>query len=124
MLTRDFFGIAGMLLTVADCKLVIISADETMVDQLRVTGVAATVGEDNLYTSDRWLGKTVNRAWADAQAWIGPTVDFRVKRPYSNQRTFVSFKGCPWEWSFRPSMRRRRLVSFSTACPNVLVNTT
>lgn len=54
----------------ANSKLVIISADETMVDQLEATGVAEAVGPENIYTSDRWLGKTIRMAWADANQWV------------------------------------------------------
>lgn len=54
----------------ANSKLVIISADSTMLDQLAATGVAKTVGAQNIYTSDRWLGKTVTQAWDDANRWV------------------------------------------------------
>jgi SulP family sulfate permease len=57
-------------LKTANSKLVIICADSTMIDQLTAMGVAETVGEENLYTSDQWLGKTVTRAWEDARTWV------------------------------------------------------
>jgi sulfate permease, SulP family len=51
-------------------KLVIISADETMLRQLAATGVTRVVGDENIYTSDKWLGRTVTRAWEDAESWV------------------------------------------------------
>ena len=51
-------------------KLVLVSADDQVVEQLRVTGVDAVVGEENIYPSDEWLGGTVKRAHADALEWI------------------------------------------------------
>lgn len=61
----------GSFLKTADSKLVIISADMTMLDQLTVTGVTRVVGRENVYTSDKWLGRTVTRAWRDAETWVG-----------------------------------------------------
>jgi SulP family sulfate permease len=58
------------LLEAAESKLVLISADSAMLDQLAATGVTTTVGGENIYTSDRWLGKTVTQAWADAERWV------------------------------------------------------
>jgi len=52
----------------AHSKLVIISADSTMVDQLAATGITEAVGGENIYTSDKWLGRTVTQAWA---CWRG-----------------------------------------------------
>lgn len=54
----------------ADSKLVIICSDAAMVEQLAVTGVTRIVGGENIYTSDRFLGKTVTRAWEDALNWV------------------------------------------------------
>lgn len=58
------------MLTAANSKLVIICSDSDMVYQLAVTGVTETVGGENIYTSDRWLGKTVTEAWEDAGRWV------------------------------------------------------
>lgn len=57
-------------LKTADSKLVIISADTTMLRQLAVTGVTRVVGDENIYTSDKWLGRTVTRAWEEAEQWV------------------------------------------------------
>jgi SulP family sulfate permease len=57
-------------LTANGSKLVIVSAGEQVQEQLRVTGVADTVGAENIYTGDERIGATLKRAYADAAAWI------------------------------------------------------
>ena len=51
-------------------KMMLISADEQVIEQLRVTGVTAIVGEENIYPADEWLGGTLRRAHNEALAWI------------------------------------------------------
>jgi SulP family sulfate permease len=51
-------------------KLMLISADDRVIEQLRVTGVTAIVGEENIYPADEWLGGTLKRAHEEALAWI------------------------------------------------------
>jgi len=58
-------------LSAAGSKLVIISADARIHEQLAVTRVTAVVGMDNIYMYDEWVGATVKRAYADALEWIG-----------------------------------------------------
>jgi SulP family sulfate permease len=57
-------------LTEANSKLVIISADERIHEQLAVTRVTAAVGTENIYTSDEWVGATLKRAYAEAVDWV------------------------------------------------------
>ena len=57
-------------LNAADSKLVIISADERIHEQLAVTRVTVAVGSENIYTSDEWVGATLKRAYADAVEWV------------------------------------------------------
>ena len=57
-------------LTEASSKLVIISADERIHEQLAVTRVTAAVGSENIYTSDEWVGATLKRAHTDALEWV------------------------------------------------------
>jgi SulP family sulfate permease len=57
-------------LNAVDSKLVIISADERIHEQLAVTRVTAAVGSENIYTSDEWVGSTLKRAYADAITWV------------------------------------------------------
>ncbi|GMQ93389.1 MAG: SulP family inorganic anion transporter [Acidimicrobiia bacterium] len=58
-------------LSAADSKLVIISADRRIHEQLAVARVTAAVGTENIYTSDEWVSATLKRAHADAVEWIG-----------------------------------------------------
>jgi SulP family sulfate permease len=51
-------------------KLMLISADDRVIEQLRVTGVTAIVGDENIYPADEWLGGTLKRAHEEALAWI------------------------------------------------------
>lgn len=51
-------------------RLMIVSADERIQEQLRVTGVTRVVGVDGVYASDEWVGATVRKAHADALEWI------------------------------------------------------
>jgi SulP family sulfate permease len=54
----------------ADSKLVLVSASETTHQQLAVTRVTSVVGTQNIYTSDEWVGKTLNTAYRDAIDWV------------------------------------------------------
>jgi len=58
-------------LNASDSKLVIISADTRIHEQLAVTRVTAAVGTENIYTSDEWVGATLKRAYEDAVGWVG-----------------------------------------------------
>jgi SulP family sulfate permease len=51
-------------------KLVMITDHENVMSQLAVTGVTKSVGEENLYRSGEWLGRTLQRAYSDAEAWV------------------------------------------------------
>ena len=51
-------------------KLVIVSANQRIQEQLAVTGITDLIGAENLYTGDERVGATVKRAHADAMAWI------------------------------------------------------
>jgi SulP family sulfate permease len=55
----------------SNSKLVIISADTRIHEQLAVTRVTAAVGTENIYTSDEWVGSTLKRAHTDAVEWVG-----------------------------------------------------
>jgi SulP family sulfate permease len=57
-------------LNASNSKLVIISADARIHEQLAVTRVTAAVGTENIYTSDEWVGATLKRAHEDAVAWV------------------------------------------------------
>ena len=66
----DTLGRYAETLQRADSKLVIISDSHRVQVQLAVTGVAASIGAENLYESDEWLGSTMRRAYQEAEEWI------------------------------------------------------
>jgi SulP family sulfate permease len=53
-----------------DSKLVIVSADERIREQLAVTGITEVVGVENIYDRDERVGASVKRAYGDALTWI------------------------------------------------------
>ncbi len=53
-----------------DSDLMLVSEDENMHEQLVVAGVADAVGDENIYTSDEWVGSTIKRAYHDAVARV------------------------------------------------------
>lgn len=57
-------------LAAVDSKLVIVSANERIIEQLGVTGITRMIGEANVYPGDDRVGATVARAYADAVDWV------------------------------------------------------
>lgn len=53
-----------------DSKLVIVTSDDHVIEQLDATRVLDVIGHDNVYEGDEWVGRTVRRAHDDAVAWI------------------------------------------------------
>jgi SulP family sulfate permease len=53
-----------------DSKLVLVSADENIHEQLAVGRVTSVVGSQNIYTSDEWVGRTFKQAYRDAVKWV------------------------------------------------------
>jgi SulP family sulfate permease len=53
-----------------DSKLVIVSVDERVLEQLAVTGITQVIGRENIYGRDERLGATVKRAHQDALTWV------------------------------------------------------
>ena len=51
-------------------KLVIVSANDRVVEQLSATGVLDVVHRDDVYKGDEWVGRTVRRAHDEALEWI------------------------------------------------------
>ncbi len=60
-------------LTATGSKLVIVSANQRIQEQLRVTGVTGLIGPGNIYIGDERIGATLKRAYADAEKWIEKT---------------------------------------------------
>lgn len=57
-------------LAAVDSKLVIVSANDRILEQLNVTGITGVIGTDNVYPGDERVGASVKRAHADAVAWV------------------------------------------------------
>ena len=51
-------------------KLVVVTDNERVIRQLRVTGITDTIGAENIYQGTVFVGDTVKRAYADARAWV------------------------------------------------------
>jgi SulP family sulfate permease len=51
-------------------KLVIVSANQHIQEQLRVTGVTGLIAPENVYAGDERVGATLKSAYADALTWI------------------------------------------------------
>ncbi|MCB1006561.1 MAG: SulP family inorganic anion transporter, partial [Acidimicrobiales bacterium] len=58
----DVLGRYAQALVAAGSKLVIVSANDRIIEQLTVTGVTGFVGAENIYPSDERVGATVARA--------------------------------------------------------------
>jgi sulfate permease, SulP family len=57
-------------LSATGSRLVIVSGDDRVLEQLTVTGVTSALGPDGIYAGDERVGATVRRAHDDAVAWI------------------------------------------------------
>lgn len=57
-------------LRAVDSKLMLVTDNERVVRQLRVTGATDVIGARNIYRSNAFLGETTRRAHADALAWV------------------------------------------------------
>lgn len=61
-------------------KLVIVSANDQVREQLDVAGIIGVIGPGDVYVGDERLGAAVKRAYADAEAWIAAGKDAVEKR--------------------------------------------
>jgi len=57
-------------LAMVGSKLMIVSANERIIEQLAVTGITAVIGDDNVYPGDERVGAATERAQAAADAWV------------------------------------------------------
>ena len=62
-------------LEAVESKLMLVSADEQLLDQFVVTGVTAAVGDVNIYPTDDRVGVTVAKAAEDANEWVATNED-------------------------------------------------
>ena len=60
---------AGALREV-DSKLMLVTDNERVIRQLRVTGATDVIGTQNVYRSNAFIGETTRRAHDDALAWV------------------------------------------------------
>ncbi len=58
------------VLVAAGSKLVIVSANERIIEQLSVTGITGVIGDENVYPGDERVGAAIERASAEATAWV------------------------------------------------------
>ena len=54
----------------AGSKLVLVTDNERVIRQLRVTGALDVIGPDNVYRSSAFIGETTRRAYSDARSWV------------------------------------------------------
>lgn len=51
-------------------RLMVVSANDRIIEQLAVTGITAVIGTESVYPTDERVGATLERASVDAQAWV------------------------------------------------------
>jgi SulP family sulfate permease len=57
-------------LQVVGSRLLVVSANERVTEQLAATGVSDVIGPDAVYASESRIGAATDRALADARAWV------------------------------------------------------
>jgi hypothetical protein len=58
-----------------DSKLVVVSTNERIDEQLAVTGITSVIGAENVYAGDHRVGAAIRRAYDDAVAWVAANRD-------------------------------------------------
>jgi SulP family sulfate permease len=66
----DLLGRYAKALRAADSRLVVMSVEDRVLDQLEVTGAAEIIGRDHIYPADDWLGRELRSVAADSRAWV------------------------------------------------------
>lgn len=66
----DVLARYARVLQSVDSKLVIVTDNERLIRQLRVTRTMEVLGEQNVYLGGEWVGRTLRQAYADAEEWI------------------------------------------------------
>jgi SulP family sulfate permease len=57
-------------LAAVDSKLMVVSTNERIDEQLGLTGITSVIGAENVYAGDERVGAAVRRAHDDAMAWV------------------------------------------------------
>jgi len=65
----------ALSLAAVGSKLVVVSTNERIDEQLGVTGITAVVGAENVYAGDERVGAALRRAYKDALAWVAADRD-------------------------------------------------
>ncbi len=60
----------GESLTAVDSKLMVVSLNDQLAEQFRVTGLADILGPENMYRSTERIGAALEQSYRDALAWI------------------------------------------------------
>lgn len=60
-----------------DSRLMLVGVDPTVRDQLAKTGILRTIGEESVFVATPQLGEALNRAVADAEAWLARPAERR-----------------------------------------------
>ncbi len=68
-------------LAVVGSKLVVVSTNERIDEQLAVTGITAVIGAENVYAGDHRVGAAIRRAYDDAVAWVAAERDHVATGP-------------------------------------------
>ncbi len=66
----DVLGTYAAELVDVDSKLVLVTDNERVIRQLRVTGALDVIGADNVYRSSAFIGESTRRAYDEARSWI------------------------------------------------------
>ena len=77
----DVLARYAQALAAVGSRLVIVSANERIEEQLAVSGITDVIGPDGVYDSDDRVGATIDRAQADAVAWIADHGPHRDDEP-------------------------------------------
>ena len=77
----DVLARYAQALAAVGSRLVIVSANERIEEQLAVSGITDVIGPDGVYESDDRVGATIDRAQADAVAWIADHRPHRDDEP-------------------------------------------
>ena len=57
-------------LDAVDSKLMVVTDNQRVIRQLRVTGITDLIGHENIYEGTVFVGEASRRAYADALDWI------------------------------------------------------
>jgi sulfate permease, SulP family len=71
----DLLARYAISLRAVGSRLVVMSVEPRVLDQLEVTGTATAIGADHIYPADDWLGRELRTVAAEAHAWVADHAD-------------------------------------------------